>query len=294
MTSKFTKILEICLLVISLIGLVVFFVNNASTGLYTVANEAEALATTGMLDVVLFWAYALVIAAIVLVVVLSIINMAGNKKSLKKTGILLLIAVVLIGVSYLMASKKTPEINGGSMADISFLMLIFFLMVSTMDPETGLSRRLPPMPPENAQLEDLKVNRRNMLDVKINSRNGVMAGGEVILSDAQLEEIVIEFLTNPNDRADLPSKTIKNIEGFGEYPVSEGVISLQNDRQSLYSKYIEVQNTLVRAINKVRDDFAMAHFGAVYNDLPADKQDIVQEAIPNRISEAEPLDVTKQ
>ena len=180
------------------------------------------------------------------------------------------------------------------MADISFLMLIFFLMVSTMDPETGLARRLPPMPPENAQLEDLKVNRRNMLDVKINSRNGVMAGGEVILSDAQLEEIVIEFLTNPNDRSDLPSKVVKNIEGFGEYPVSEGVISLQNDRQSLYSKYIEITNVIVRAINKVRDDFAMAHFGAVYNDLPVDKQDIVREAIPNRLSEAEPLDVTKQ
>ena len=107
MTSKFTKILEICLLVISLIGLVVFFANNASTGLYTVANEAEALATTGMLDIVLFWAYALVIAAIVLVV----INMAGNKKSLKKTGILLLIAVVLIGVSYLLASGDPIAVN---------------------------------------------------------------------------------------------------------------------------------------------------------------------------------------
>ena len=111
MTSKFTKILEICLLVISLIGLVVFFANNASTGLYTVANEAEALATTGMLDIVLFWAYALVIAAIVLVVVLSIINMAGNKKSLKKTGILLLIALVLIGVSYLLASGDPIAVN---------------------------------------------------------------------------------------------------------------------------------------------------------------------------------------
>lgn len=193
-----------------------------------------------------------------------------------------------------MASKKTPEINGGSMADISFLMLIFFLMVSTMDPETGLSRRLPPMPPENAQVEDLKVNRRNMLDVKINSRNGVMAGGQVILSDAQLEEIVIEFLTNPTDRSDLPSKTLKNIEGFGEYPVSDGVISLQNDRQSLYSKYVEIQNVLVRAINKVRNDFAMAHFGDVYEDLNAEQQEIVSEAIPNRISEAEPLDVTKK
>ena len=179
-----------------------------------------------------------------------------------------------------MASKKTPEINGGSMADISFLMLIFFLMVSTMDPETGLSRRLPPMPPENAQV--------------INSRNGVMAGGQVILSDAQLEEIVIEFLTNPTDRSDLPSKTLKNIEGFGEYPVSDGVISLQNDRQSLYSKYVEIQNVLVRAINKVRNDFAMAHFGDVYEELNAEQQEIVSEAIPNRISEAEPLDVTKK
>ena len=180
------------------------------------------------------------------------------------------------------------------MADISFLMLIFFLMVSTMDPETGLSRRLPPMPPENAQVEDLKVNRRNMLDVKINSRNGVMAGGSVILSDAQLEEIVIEFLTNPSDRSDLPSKTIKNIEGFGEYPVSDGVISLQNDRQSSYSKYVEIQNVLVRAINKVRNDFAIAHFGEVYEELNAEQQEIVSEAIPNRISEAEPLDVTKK
>ena len=180
------------------------------------------------------------------------------------------------------------------MADISFLMLFFFLMVSAMDPETGLSRRLPPMPPENAQVEDLKVNRRNMLDVKINSRNGVMAGGQVILSDAQLEEIVIEFLTNPSDRSDLPSKTIKNIDGFGEYPVSDGVISLQNDRQSLYSKYVEIQNVLVRAINKVRNDFAMAHFGDVYEELNAEQQEIVSEAIPNRISEAEPLDVTKK
>ncbi|HIR61957.1 MAG TPA: hypothetical protein IAC94_00330, partial [Candidatus Coprenecus avistercoris] len=57
---------------------------------------------------------------------------------------------------------------------------------------------------------------------------------------------------------------------------------------------IEITDVIVRAINKVRDDFSIAHFGAVYNDLPVDKQDIVREAIPNRLSEAEPLDVTKQ
>lgn len=193
-----------------------------------------------------------------------------------------------------MASKKTPEINGGSMADISFLMLIFFLMVTTMDVETGISRRLPPMPASNAQLEDLQVNRRNLLEVRINSRNIVLAGGEIINSDARLEEIVIEFLTNPEDRADLPAKKIKNIEGFGEYAVSEGVISAQNDRQSNYSKYIEIQNVLIRAINTVRDQFAMANFGAKYNELSSDKQEIVRKAIPNTISEGEPSDVTKK
>ncbi len=193
-----------------------------------------------------------------------------------------------------MASKKTPEINGGSMADISFLMLIFFLMVSTMDPETGLSRRLPPMPDKNAQVEDLKVNRRNILDVKINSKNGVMAGGKVILSDAQLEEIVVEFLTNPTDNEKLPSKKIENIPGFGEYPVSEGIISLQNDRSSTYDKYIEIQNVIVRAINIVRDDFSKQNFGKVYNDLKEEQQEIVRKAIPNRFSEAEPKDVSKK
>ena len=193
-----------------------------------------------------------------------------------------------------MASKKTPEINGGSMADISFLMLIFFLMVTTMDTETGLSRRLPPMPDKNAKVQDLKVNRRNILDVKINSRDKVMAGGKVILSDAQLEEVVVEFLTNPMDDPKLPSKKIKNIEGFGEYPVSEGVISLQNDRNSTYKKYIEIQNVLVKGLNRIRDNFAMANFGKTYSELPEDKQEIVRKAIPNLISESEPKDVTKK
>lgn len=193
-----------------------------------------------------------------------------------------------------MASKKTPEINGGSMADISFLMLIFFLMVTTMDPETGLSRRLPPLPDKNSQVENLEVNRRNMLSVQINSKNGVMAGGKVILSDAQLEDIVVEFMTNPLDLETLPAKKVKEIEGFGEYPVSLGVISLQNDRSSTYVKYIEIQNVLVKALNRVRDDFARANFGSVYNDLDETRQEIVRKAIPNPISEAVPTDVSKK
>jgi biopolymer transport protein ExbD len=193
-----------------------------------------------------------------------------------------------------MASKKTPEINGGSMADISFLMLIFFLMVSTMDSEQGLSRRLPPMPDKNAKVEDIKVNRRNILEVKINSRDAVFAGSEYISDVSQLDQIVIDFLTNPTNNEKLSAKKDKEIEGFGTYPVSEGVISLRNDRSTHYEIYLEVQNALVRAINTIRDDFATRHFGKKYAALDEDQQKIVRTAIPQNISEAEPIDVSKK
>ena len=193
-----------------------------------------------------------------------------------------------------MASKKTPEINGGSMADISFLMLIFFLMVSTMDSEQGLSRRLPPVPDKNSKVEDIKVNRRNILEVKINSRDAVFAGSEYISDVSQLDQIVIDFLTNPTNNEKLSAKKDKEIEGFGTYPVSEGVISLQNDRSTHYEIYLEVQNALVRAINTIRDDFATRHFGKKYAALDEDQQKIVRTAIPQNISEAEPKDVSKK
>lgn len=192
-----------------------------------------------------------------------------------------------------MATKKTPEINGGSMADISFLMLIFFLMVTTMDKEEGLSRRLPPLPTEDQKVEDQKVNRRNIIQVKINSNDRLFAGNEM-MDISQLKDKIKEFLTNPNDNPDLPEKVYTEIEGYGSYPVSKGVISLQNDRGTTYSKYIEVQNELIRAINEIRDEFSMQNFGKKYAKLDEDKQEIVRKAVPSNISEAEPKDVKKK
>ena len=77
-----------------------------------------------------------------------------------------------------MASKKTPEINSSSTADIAFLLLCYFLMTTTMGQDSGLQRRLPPMPDENAKVEDQKVNRRNIIVVKINSQDRLMAANE--------------------------------------------------------------------------------------------------------------------
>ena len=189
-----------------------------------------------------------------------------------------------------MSSKKTPGINSTSTADIAFLLLCYFLMSSSMGSQSGLSRRLPPMPAENQQLEDQKVNRRNIIVVRINSSDRLFAGSEP-MDISQLKDRIKIFLTNPNNDPDLPERKMTEIEGLGEYAVSQGVISLQNDRGTSYQAYIAVQNELVKAINELRDEFSLARYGKVFTALDEDTQEIVKDAIPQNISEAEPVDV---
>ncbi len=190
-------------------------------------------------------------------------------------------------------ARKTPGLNTQSTADIAFLLLCYFLMTSTMDQQSGLQRRLPPMPDKNQQTQDTKINKRNIIIVKINSSDRLFAGDQ-LMDVSQLKDKIKEFITNPNNDPNLPERETKNIEGFGEYPVSKGVISLQNDRGTSYRAYIAVQNELVKAINEVRDDFSKQNYGKAYTYLSEEKQKIVREAIPQNISEAEPKDITKK
>ncbi|MBP3796119.1 MAG: biopolymer transporter ExbD [Bacteroidales bacterium] len=192
-----------------------------------------------------------------------------------------------------MAKRKTPGLNTQSTADIAFLLLCYFLMTSTMDQQNGLQRRLPPMPDKDQKVDDQKVNRRNIIIVKINSADRLFAGNEM-LDISQLKDKIKEFLTNPADDPNLPEKEMKNIEGLGEYPVSKGVISLQNDRGTSYQAYIAVQNELVKAVNELRDEFARAKYGKPFAALSEEQQDIAKKAVPQNISEAEPKDVSKK
>ena len=189
--------------------------------------------------------------------------------------------------------KKTPELNSSSTADIAFLLLCYFLMTTTMDQDMGLQRRLPPMPDKNQKVEDQKVNRRNIIVVKINSADRLLAGTEP-MHVSQLKDKIKEFLTNPANDPNLPEKEEIEIEGYGPCMVSKGVISLQNDRGTSYQAYIAVQNELVKAVNELRDDWAMANYGMLYSKLDEDKQGIVRKAVPQNISEAEPKDVAKK
>ena len=189
--------------------------------------------------------------------------------------------------------KKTPELNTSSTADMAFLLLCFFLMTTTMDQDLGLQRRLPPMPDKNQKVEDQKVNRRNIIIVKINSADRLLAGTEP-MHVSQLKDKIKEFLQNPANNPNLPEKEEIDIEGFGKAMVSKGVISLQNDRGTSYEAYIAVQNELVKAVNELRDAWSMENFGKTYASLDEDKQAIVRKAVPQNISEAEPKDVSKK
>lgn len=190
-------------------------------------------------------------------------------------------------------ARPLQEINAGSTADIAFLLLIFFLVTTTMDVDNGLQRRLPPMPDKDQKVDDVKINRRNTLIVRINESDRLFAGGSLI-DISQLKDKAIEFLMNPYNSETLPEREDKNIEGFGVYPVSKGVISLQNTRGTGYNAYIQVQNELVAAVNYARDQFAMQEFGKIYMNLTEDQQRVAREAVPQNISEAEPKDIGKK
>ena len=191
-----------------------------------------------------------------------------------------------------MASKKNiPEINASSQADIAFTVLIFFLVVSTMDIDTGIVRVLPPMADPKVKQEDIKVKERNLLLVFVSGSGNIMAGGKVISLNA-LKDKAKEFILNPLDDKDLPEKkpTVLDMPDGSKwtYPVSEGVISLQNTRDTSYEVYIQVQNELTRAFNEVRDEVAMVKFGKIFNDLSEEERKVITKAIPMKISEAEP------
>lgn len=187
-------------------------------------------------------------------------------------------------------NRKIPEVNAGSMADISFLLLIFFLVATTMNVDTGLQRMLPPMPPEEQQNDEIDIKQRNLLLVFVNRFDQINVAGETIGIN-QLREKAREFIANPYDVEELPEKEMTNIELIGDYPVSKGVISLQNDRGTSYSTYIQVQNELTRAFGDVRDDLASLEFGRKFMELSEEQREAIAKAIPLKISEAEPRNI---
>ena len=194
-------------------------------------------------------------------------------------------------------ARKTPEVRADSQADIAFLLLIFFLVATTMNSDKGLSRVLPPIPPEDVKVEDQKVKDRNVLLVFVNASGQLMAGDEQ-LDVRALKDKAKEFILNPLDDENLPEKKETEIEmpdgSKWTYNVSEGVVSLQTTRDTGYDMYIQVQNELTRAFNEIRDDVAQSKFSKPFSDLNEDERGVITKAVPMKISEAEPRKAVKK
>jgi biopolymer transport protein ExbD len=190
-----------------------------------------------------------------------------------------------------MARRQLQEINAGSMADIAFLLLIFFLVTTTMDSDTGLMRRLPPIPDPNQPIpENTQVNDRNILEVKVNLNDDLSVENQVVGLD-QLREITRNFIVNPDNDPTMSEKELRNIPFFGDVMISKAVISLRNDRGTTYSVYIAVQNELLAARDHLRNELSLTTFGMAYEQLDPDRMRAVDEYYFIPISEAEPKKV---
>ena len=192
-----------------------------------------------------------------------------------------------------MAKKEVPEMSAGSMSDISFLLLTFFLLTSSVDQNKGMPRMLSPMIPEDDNIEKPPpVKERNLLLVKVNSSDRLAVNRQ--LTDlSELKERVKLFLTADGTNETMPEVGDIQIDGLGMQKVSKGVVSLNTDRGTSYKTYMAVQNEIMKAYNEVRDEFSIARFGNVFINLQEDEQDAVKKKYPMMLSEAEPTDVRK-
>ncbi len=204
-----------------------------------------------------------------------------------------------------MARRETPEINAGSMADIAFLLLIFFLVTTTMDVDSGISKKLSEKPPKDYVPPVIK--EKNIFEVNINRNNELLVEGET-MKLGELKEAAKKFIDNGGGEG-------KEIDGVSTGPCdyckgarsatssdhpNKAIISVQSDRGTEYGMYIKVQNELLRAYTELRNRLALEKYNVSYDQLEEDfkkdlknedlkkKVEFVKTSYPQILSDAEP------
>jgi biopolymer transport protein ExbD len=184
-----------------------------------------------------------------------------------------------------MPKREAPEINAGSMADIAFLLLIFFLVTTTMDVDSGIARKLPPYD-ENPPETPPQMVKNNLLAVLVNANDEILVNEEYMeLRDLRAK--AVEFIDN-NLKGDCDYCQGRRDPKMSENP-EKHIISLQNDRGTSYEMYIAVQNELTGAYNELRDRLAQSRHGRAFNLLNEEDAKQIAKDYPVNISEAEPI-----
>lgn len=199
-----------------------------------------------------------------------------------------------------MAKRSAPEVNAGSMADIAFLLLIFFLVTTTIETDSGISRRLPPI---DEIMDPPEIRKKNIFIVLVNKDDQLLVNDE----PAELKDLrgrAMEFLDNGGG---VGEEACNYCQGDKDPTSSDNpekaIISLQNDRLTSYKMYIAVQNELVAAYNDLRDREAKRLYGLDYRameknfadptwrgdkDKLKEQLDVLKAMYPQKLSEAEP------
>ncbi len=207
-----------------------------------------------------------------------------------------------------MAKRSAPEVNAGSMADIAFLLLIFFLVTTTIETDSGLNRKLPPI----EEVEPPIIKQKNIFQLEVNRNNQLFlkaAGDEgSVIELKNLRKLTVEFLDNGGGTG---ADACKNCKGKKNPQSSDNfqkaIISLQNNRATKYDTYIAVQNEIIAAYNELRDrEFKLAFPSEDMNFVEADKKysdprttprkkaklkekiEQIKLLVPQKFSEAEP------
>ena len=170
-----------------------------------------------------------------------------------------------------MARRSPPEVNAGSMADIAFLLLIFFLVTTTIETDSGISRKLPPI--EESE-EDVVIKQKNIFTVLLNGKDQILVEDELM----ELEEIraaAIEFLDNGGGKGEDGCDYCKGKRDprSSDNP-DKAIISLKNERETSYAAYISVQNELVAAYTHLRNVRAEEFYGESYSEMLKNYKDV--------------------
>ena len=200
-----------------------------------------------------------------------------------------------------MAKRSIPEVNAGSMADIAFLLLIFFLVTTTIETDAGLDRKLPPIEPPD---DNVVIKQKNIFTVVVNKNNQLLVE-DALMELKDLRAAAVAFLDNGGGEGEDACNYCqgeRNPES-SDNP-DKAIISLQNDRETSYKTYIAVQNELVAAYNELRNREANRRYGRDFTAIDQEYKDpktssdrkdelkpqieAIQKLFPQKLSEAEP------
>lgn len=183
-----------------------------------------------------------------------------------------------------MRNKRTaPKVNAGSMADIAFLLLIFFLVTTTIASDKGFNRKLPKLCPPGTTCST-EINERNILRIALNSKQEIMVNNDLVSTD-EIKDIVKLFVDNNGDNSCNYCNGLRK-ENSSDNP-TKAVVSLKSDPQSTYNLFIKVQDELTKSYFDLRVDYARKVLNKNLKELTKEELKQVKEAYPFIVSEVE-------